>query len=58
MPAKSKAQFRFMQAVANGNAKKKPKGLSQEEAAEYIAGQLTQGLPEKVPAKKKKGKKK
>ena len=34
MPAKSKAQYRFMQAVAHGNIKKE--GLSKEKAKEYI----------------------
>ena len=46
MPAKSKAQFRFMQAVAHGTAKNKPKGLSKTEAAEYVEGQSAQALPE------------
>jgi len=52
MPAKSKAQFRFMKAVASGKAK--AKGLSKEEAEEYTAGQSPKGLPRKV----KKGKRK
>ena len=51
MPAKatSKAQFRFMQAVAHGKAKKKPKGLSRAEAKEYVGGQSPKGLPEYAP---------
>jgi len=51
MPASSKAQFRFMQAVAHGAAKKRPKGLSRTEAKEYVAGQSPTGLPEKAPKK-------
>jgi len=48
MPAKSKKQFRFMQAVAHGQAKTKVKGLSKGEAAEFVKGQSPKGLPEKV----------
>lgn len=44
--ATSRAQFRFMHAVAGGRAKSKPKGLSRAEAAEYVRGQATAGLPE------------
>ena len=47
MPATSKAQYRFMQAVAHGTAKNKPKGLSKKEAGEYVAGQSPKGLPKK-----------
>jgi hypothetical protein len=49
MPAKSKAQFRFMQAVAHGKAKSK--GLSVKEAKEYVKGQSPKGLPEKKRSK-------
>lgn len=49
MPAESKAQFRFMQAVAHGGIKKS--GLSPEQAAEYVGGQSPKGLPEKVKLK-------
>jgi len=45
MPAKSKAQFRFMQAVAHGGIKKP--GLSEATAKEYVSGQTPKGLPEK-----------
>lgn len=48
MPATSKAQWAFMQAVASGRAKKKPKGLSRKEAAEYVAGQSPKGLPKRA----------
>ena len=46
MPAKSKRQFRMMQAVAHGSAK--VGGLSKGEAAEYVKGQSPKGLPEKA----------
>jgi hypothetical protein len=46
MPAKSKAQARFMGAVASGSLKKP--GLSKEQAKEYIRGQKVSKLPEKV----------
>ena len=54
MPAKatSKAQFNFMQAVAHGTAKKKPKGLSRAEAKEYVAGQSPKNLPARAKPKK------
>ena len=52
MPAKSKAQFKFMQGVAHGSIKKK--GLSKKKAAEYVSGQSPKGLPKKVKAKKRK----
>jgi len=54
MPATSKKQFRFMQAVAHGTARNKPKGLSQEEAAEYVSGQNPKGLPFSAPKRRKK----
>jgi hypothetical protein len=43
MPATSKKQFAFMQAVAHGNIKKK--GLSKKKAKEFVAGQSPKGLP-------------
>ena len=49
MPAKSRAQFRFMQAVAHGGVKKP--GLSPAKAAEYVSGQSPKGLPAKVKKK-------
>ena len=49
MPATSKAQFRLMQAVAQGGTKLP--GLTKEKAAEFISGQTEQGLPEKVAGK-------
>lgn len=50
MPATSKAQFRFMQAVAHGSAN--ARGLSKAKAAEYVSGQSPKGLPEKAKKKK------
>jgi hypothetical protein len=47
MPAKSKRQFRLMQAAAHGKAK--GKGLSKGEAAEFVKGQSPKGLPETAP---------
>jgi len=45
MPAKSKAQYRFMQGVKHGNIKRK--GLSKKEAAEYVDGVGYKGLPKR-----------
>ncbi len=53
MPAVSKAQYNFMQGVAHGGIK--AKGLSHKQAAEYVAGQSSKGLPKKVKKKKKTG---
>jgi hypothetical protein len=50
MPAKSRAQFRFMKGVENGSIK--APGLSKKQAAEYTSGQSPKGLPRKVKAKK------
>ena len=47
MPAESKAQFRFLQAVCHGSVKA-PKGLTREQACEMVKGQHPKGLPEKV----------
>src|SRR5215471_9923787 len=43
MPATSKAQYRFMQAVAHGGIRKP--GLSKDQAEEYVHGQRYQSLP-------------
>jgi len=45
MPAKSKAQARFMGAVCGGAVKKK--GLSKKKACEYVRGQKISDLPER-----------
>jgi hypothetical protein len=50
MPAKSKAQFRLMQAVAHGSATLP--SMSKSQAAEYVSGQSPKGLPEKKPKKR------
>lgn len=56
MPAKSKAQFRLMQAAKHGKLKKKG-GPSAEVAEEFLEHQSSKGLPERVKKKtrKKKG---
>ena len=46
MPAKSQAQYRFMQGVAHGSIAG-PKGLSKEEAGEYVSGQSPKDLPDR-----------
>jgi hypothetical protein len=46
MPAKSKAQFRFMKAIESGNIKKK--GLSKKEAKEFTEGQDYSDLPKQA----------
>jgi hypothetical protein len=47
MPAKSKAQLRFMAGVMSGSIKKK--GLSRMKAAEFVhATGSTKGLPNRV----------
>lgn len=45
VPATSKAQYRFIEAVAHGGIKKK--GLSKSQAKEYVAGQKYSSLPTK-----------
>jgi len=52
MPAKSKQQFKFMQAVCHGSAK--AKGLSKNKDCEFVAGQSPKRLPNKVKPQKKK----
>lgn len=52
MPPKSKAQARFMRAIASGETS--APGLSREEAQEYVSGYPTKDLPERVSKKKKK----
>jgi hypothetical protein len=50
MPATSRAQYRYMQAVAHGSIKA-PKGLSKAKAAEFVKGQSPKGLPKKAKSK-------
>lgn len=45
MPPVSKAQARYMRAVAAGDVKSK--GLSRKEAKEYVSGHSTRNLPER-----------
>lgn len=51
MPPKSKAQARFMRAVAGGEIKQK--GLSKKQAQEFVQGYPTKSLPNKVRKKKR-----
>lgn len=53
MPAKSKAQFRFMEAVVHNKGKMKnpPKGLSPAKAREFVQGIGYKNLPEKAQKK-------
>ena len=46
MPPRSKAQARFMRAVAGGSIK--APGLSKAEASKYVSGYPTKSLPERV----------
>lgn len=46
MPAKSKAQARFMRGVASGKIKRK--GLSRSEAGGFVEGHGMKGLPERI----------
>jgi hypothetical protein len=55
MPAKSKAQYRYMQAVAHGW--KPEDGPSKEQAEEFVSKQDTKDY-KKLPEKKKKQEKK
>lgn len=50
MPAKSKAQLRFMEAVARGYVKQK--GLSRAKAKEFTKGVDPEKLPEKIASTK------
>lgn len=52
MPARSKAQFKFMKAVESGKAK--APGLSKREAKEFTKGQSPKGIPSKAGTSKKK----
>lgn len=56
MPAKSKAQLRFMAGVASGSIK--AKGLSRAKASEWVhATGSTKGLPNRVTKKGDRNKK-
>ena len=45
MPPRSKAQARFMRAVASGDVKSK--GLSKKQAKEFVEHHSTKNLPER-----------
>ena len=47
MPARSKAQFRMMQAMAHGEMKPMG-GLTAGKAMEFVHGQSPKGLPERA----------
>jgi len=49
MPPSSKAQARFILAVASGDTK--ATGLSKTEASEYVSGHSTKNLPERAGRK-------
>lgn len=53
MPAKSKAQFRFLEALIHGGLKSPPEGFSKPQAQEFIDKTSSyRDLPEKaVPGK-------
>lgn len=56
MPARSRAQFRYLQALAHGNIKGKS-GMSPEQAREYtshnVGPKAYKNLPEKLPKLRK-----
>lgn len=55
MPAMSKKQFRFMQAIAHGGKmKKKAPGMSPEKAQEYVSHNQGESSYTKLPEKKRK----
>lgn len=49
MPAKSKAQFRYMAAACHGRVR--GARISPKQACEYIKGQSPKGLPERKGSK-------
>ncbi len=55
MPAKSKAQYRFMEAVAHGwkpkSKKKKKPTITEEQAEEFVQGNKGAKAYKKLPAK-------
>jgi len=55
MPAKSQAQFRFMQAVAHDPAVAKKVGMSSRQAAEYTESNVGKKAYKNLPAKKADG---
>lgn len=47
MPAVSKKQYKFFEAIAHGGIEKP--GLSESKAKEYVSGQSYKDLPESAP---------
>lgn len=47
MPAKTKAQFRFLKGIATGSIKHRPGLPSKKVAQEYVKGQSPKGLPKR-----------
>ncbi len=52
MPAKSKAQFKLMKAIAEGTYPSGYRGISRKVAREFVDHQSPKGLPGKVKKKK------
>jgi len=52
MPAKSKAQFKLMKAIAEGTYPSGYRGISRKVAREFVNHQSPKGLPRKVKKKK------
>ena len=48
MPAKSKAQFKLMKAIAEGTYPSGYRGISKKVACEFVDHQSPKGLPKKV----------
>jgi hypothetical protein len=55
MPARSKAQFNYMQGVASGSIKPGKDGPTKAQAKEFVQGQSPKGLPAHAKPPKKKG---
>lgn len=58
MPARSKAQFKLMKAIAEGTYPSGYRGISKKVAKEFIDHQSPKGLPKRVKKKKKTKKRK
>lgn len=54
MPAVSKKQFRFLQALQHGGLKNPPEGLTKKKAQEFTQGVNYKALPESAPSAKPK----
>lgn len=52
MPARSKAQFKLMKGICQGNFPSGYRGISKRVACEYVEGQSPKGLPRKVKKRK------